>query len=115
MRQKFVGQPGLSGEGALPRSERDVGQYFFARDGTLFPMGLLEGPVEGPVEGPEIAFLRWLWRELSRGVNFISRATIASEFVVSFGLWPSDILVLILFDEDRRLGFVEGCKKSEVK
>lgn len=108
MRQNPVGQSGVSGDGALARSERDVGQYLFPWEAIFFPMGLLEGPVEGP----DIAFLRW--RETVRGWCFFNRAK-ASGFVVLFGLWPSDILVLILFDEDGYLGLVDGCKKNEVE
>ena len=88
MRQNPVGHSGVSGEGALARSERGVGQYFFSWRGSFFPMGLLEGP--------EIAFLRL--RMLAWGRCFFNRA-MASGSVVLFVLWLSDILVLILFGE----------------
>ena len=82
IRQKFVGHSGVSGEGAPARSKRDVGQYFFPRWSSFFPMGLLEGPEEGP----EMAFLRG--REVIRGPYFLfsfNRAK-ASGFVGLFAL-----------------------------
>ena len=75
MRQKFVGHSGVSGEGALARSERDVGQYFFSRWGSFFPMGLLEGP--------EMAFLRL--RKPVGGLCFFNRATAS---------WFAELVVL---------------------